>query len=61
MKPEHQAEDFDVEDVLVVLEADRRSGILPHIVTDSAVRYGTDPDEPDRLVAVDAHGRKQDI
>ncbi|MDW7749009.1 hypothetical protein [Halomonas sp.] len=61
MKPEHTTEGFDVENILAELEADRNSGILPLVVTKSAIRYGIDPDDPDRLVAVDAHGRKQDI
>ncbi len=61
MKPEHPAEGFDVEDVLDVLETDRRSGILPDVVTKSAIRYGVDPDNPDRLVALDADGQKQEI
>jgi hypothetical protein len=61
MKPEHTAEGFDVEDILEALEADRKSGILSNIVTRSAIRYGVDPDEPDRLVAVDTYGMKQDI
>jgi hypothetical protein len=61
MKPEHPAEDFDVENVLEALEMDRRSGILSNIVTRSAIRYGVAPDEPDRLMAVDTYGKKQDI
>lgn len=59
MKPERPAEDFDVEDILAELEADRNSGILPHFVTKSVIRYGVDPDDSDRLLAVDAHGSKQ--
>lgn len=52
-RPEH----FDVDDVLASLEADRQSGHLANAVTGSAVRYGIDPDHPDRLVAVNAHGK----
>lgn len=57
MKPEYPPERIDVNDILEALELDRRSGILPNIVTDSAVRYGVDPDDPERLVAVDADGK----
>ncbi|WP_146010667.1 hypothetical protein [Halomonas heilongjiangensis] len=57
MKPEYPTENFDVDDILASLEADRKSGSLPNIVTKSAVRYGVDPDNPARLVAVDANGK----
>lgn len=51
-------ENFDVDDILASLEADRKSGVLKDIVTKSAVRYGVDPDNPERLVAVDADGKR---
>ncbi len=48
--------DFDFEDILEALEEDRKSGALRDGVTTSAIRYGIDPDNPERIVAVDAHG-----
>ncbi|WP_237673403.1 hypothetical protein [Vreelandella profundi] len=58
MKQDHQIQNFDVDDILEALEADRNSGSLPDIVTRSAIRYGVDPDNPERLVAVDAQGKQ---
>ena len=57
MKQDHQIQNFDVEDILEALEADRKSGSLPNIVSRSSVRYGVDPANPERLVAVDAQGK----
>lgn len=57
MKRDHQIQNFDVDDILEALEADRKSGSLPNIVSSSAVRYGVDPDNPMKIVAVDAHGK----
>lgn len=58
MKRDHQIQNFDVDDILEALEADRQSGFLPNIVTSSAVRYGVDPNNPANLVAVDAQGKQ---
>lgn len=58
MEPDHQIQNFDVDDILEALEADRKSGSLPNIVTSSAVRYGVEPNNPERLVAVDAQGKQ---
>lgn len=57
MEPDHQIHNFDVDDILEALEADRKSGFLPNIVTRSTVRYGVDPDNPMKIVAVDAEGK----
>lgn len=56
MKQDHKNLNFDVDGILESLEADRKSGSLPKIVTGSDIRYGVDPNNPDRLVAVDANG-----
>lgn len=58
MKRDHHIQNFDVDDILEALEADRKSGSLPNIVTRSAVRYGVDPNNPANLVAVDAQGKQ---
>lgn len=52
--------EIDIEDVLADLESDRQAGALPELVTTSAVRYGIDPNDPERLVAVDAWGNRID-
>ncbi len=58
MKPDHQIQNFDVDDILEALEADRKSGSLRNFVSRSAVRYGVDPYNSERLVAVDAQGKQ---
>lgn len=58
MKQDHQIQNFDVDDILEALEADRKSGSLMNIASRSAVRYGVDPANPERLVAVDAQGKQ---
>ena len=37
MKQDHQIQNFDVDDILEALEADRNSGSLPDIVTRSVM------------------------
>ena len=58
MKLDHQIQNFDVDDILEALEADRKTGSLPNMVTRSAVRYGVDPANQERLVAVDVNGKQ---
>lgn len=58
MKQGRHIQNFDMDDILKALEADRKSGYLPNIVSRSTVRYGVDPDNPERLVAVDAQGKQ---
>jgi hypothetical protein len=58
MKQDHQIQNFDMDDILKALEADRKSGYLPNIVSRSTVRYGVDPANPERLVAVDVNGKQ---
>tara|TARA_R110001583_G_scaffold112646_2_gene262354 strand:+ start:14644 stop:14847 length:204 start_codon:yes stop_codon:yes gene_type:complete len=58
MKLDHQIQNFDVDDILEALEADRKTGSLPNMVTRSGVRYGVDPANQERLVAVDVNGKQ---
>ncbi|MDI5891787.1 hypothetical protein [Halomonas rhizosphaerae] len=58
MGKESSTESFDVDNILASLEEDRESGALPNIVTESTVRYGVDPDDPESLVAVDSEGKR---
>lgn len=58
MEQDHQIQNFDVDDILEALEADRKSGSLPNIVTSSAVRYGVDPNNPAKFVVVDAQEKQ---
>jgi|GEM_PF-5794595 len=57
MKHDHPLASIDMDSVLEELEADRKQGTLANKVTGSAVRYGVDPDDSSRLVAVDIHGK----
>src|SRR5690554_7835101 len=54
-------ENTDTEDVLRGLEADRSAGTLEKLVSRSEVRYGVDPDDPERLVSIDKEGRTQQL
>ena len=54
-------ENIDTDDVLKGLEADRSAGTLEKLVSRSEVRYGVDPDDPERLVSIDKEGRTQQL
>lgn len=55
---ENEPERFDMDDVLGDLESSRKAGTLANRVTGSAVRYGIDPANPDRLVVMDVNGTR---
>ena len=48
---------IDMDDVLESLEEDRRAGTLEKAASRSAVRYGVDPENPERLVSIDKDNR----
>jgi len=48
--------DFDMDDILSSLETDRSTGTLANAVSESAFRYGIDPDNPTQLVRMDRKG-----
>ncbi|MBB3231934.1 nucleotidyltransferase family protein [Halomonas stenophila] len=51
------SDSLDINDILDALEADRRTGVLPKVVSSSSVRYGLDPEDPEQLLATDSQGR----
>jgi hypothetical protein len=54
-------ENIDMDDVLENLEKDRRTGKLARVVSRSDMRYGVDPEDPERLVSIDKEGRKRQL
>lgn len=48
--------DFEMDDILGSLEADRSSRTLANAVSESAFRYGIDPANPKQLVRMDRKG-----
>ncbi|WP_024461727.1 hypothetical protein [Marinimicrobium sp. LS-A18] len=55
---ESQPKDLSMDSILEELESDRQSGRLPGRVSEAPVRYGVDPDDPSKLVAYSAEGKR---
>ncbi len=55
---ESQPTDLSMDNILGELESDRQSGRLPGRVSEAPVRYGVDPENPSRLVAYTAEGKR---